>query len=346
MQEVPFQVHFNDESRAWLSDNDLSLIFTTYTLGKVVALGPGNGGQLSACERNFGRAMALSPTPNGFYLSTLFQVWRFEHSLDPGARIENWDRLYLPRSCHVTGNVDVHDLHVQSDGTLLVAVTQYNCIAKLDHQGSFNPIWKPAFIDKIVGEDRCHLNGFCLDGDEIAYASAVSQNNEAHGWYEQRADGGVILDARTNEVVCQGLSMPHTPRLYRGKLWLVEAGRGRLGHVDPKTGKFEEVCFCPGFLRGLRFFGDYALLGMSLPRNQVFSGLPLDEILTEKQMEPECAIYAINLNTGRIDYTIKISGSVSEIYDLIVVENARQPLMIGLETDEISKLVYIGPDQS
>ncbi|TNE42674.1 MAG: TIGR03032 family protein [Alphaproteobacteria bacterium] len=343
----PFHIHLSDEARSWMDDNDLSLVFTTYTLGKVVMIGPGNQGSLSACERNLGRAMALIPTPNGFYLSTLYQIWRFEHSLDPGVRIENvWDRFYMPRSSSVTGNVDIHDMHFTTQEELLVAVTQYNCIASVDDRGSFNPLWRPSFIDGIFPEDRCHLNGFCLDGDDIAYVSVVSNSNKNSEWYKDRADGGSIIDAKSREIVCQGLSMPHTPRLYDGKLWFVEAGRGWFGYIDPQSGKFEHVCWCPGFLRGLRFFGKYALLGTSLPRNEVFAGLPLDDMLKERNAEPECAIFGIDLETGEIAFKIGITGSVTEIYDLIVLESTRQPMMIGIENEEIMKFVFLGPDTS
>ena len=346
-QGGPFHLHFSDDCKAWLSDNDISLLFTTYTLGKVLALGPGYQGNISACERNFGRAMALVPTETGFYLSTLYQVWRFEHSLPPGVKVDGqWDKLYLPRSCHVTANVDVHDLHQNDAGDMLAAVTQYNCIATLDDQGNFDPIWRPPFIDKIVGEDRCHLNGFCMEDGELAYVSVVGKSNEAGKWREHRAKGGMVMDARTNEVVCNGLAMPHTPRLYRDKLWLVEAGKGWFGYVDLKTGKFEHVCWCPGFLRGLRFYGDYAILGMSLPRNEIFAGLPLDKILKRKQTEPQCAIYVIDLNKGKILHQLQITGSLIEIYDIMVLENTRQPMLIGLESQEVLRFVYLGPDGS
>ena len=346
-QQGPFHVHLSDQARAWLNDNNLSLVFTTYTLGKVVMIGPGNAGMLSACERNFGRAMALVPTAKGFYLSTLFQVWRFEHSLPPGVRVnQHWDRLYMPRSCHVTGNVDVHDLHQHADGGLLAAITQYNCIATLDERGNFSPVWRPAFIDKMVGEDRCHLNGFCMENGEIAYVTAVSETNEANRWRDKRADGGVVIDAKTKEIVARGLAMPHTPRLYRDRLWIVEAGKGWFGYIDRASGKFEHVTWCPGFLRGLRFYGKYALLGMSLPRNQIFAGLPLDELLKENSAESECAIYVIDLDRGTVVYRIRITGSVTEIYDMIVLEETRQPMMIGLEGQEVLRFVYLGPDTS
>jgi hypothetical protein len=46
-------------------------------------------------------------------------------------------------------------------------------------------------------------------------------------------------------IVASGLSMPHSPRLYDGKLWLLNSGIGELGVVDPAGRTFTPVCFCP-----------------------------------------------------------------------------------------------------
>jgi uncharacterized protein DUF4915 len=77
-------------------------------------------------------------------------------------------------------------------------------------------------------------------------------------------------------------SMPHSPRLYDGKLWLLNSGAGEFGTVDPASGTFTPVCFCPGYARGLAFVGRHAVIGLSRPRRGgTFSGLALDERLAE-----------------------------------------------------------------
>ena len=65
-----------------------------------------------------------------------------------------------------------------------------------------------------------------------------------------------------------GLSMPHSPRVHNGKLWLLNAGTGHLGYIDAKSGKFEPVTFLPGYARGLTFHGDYAIVGLSKQRRE------------------------------------------------------------------------------
>lgn len=342
----PFHLNFSDGFRAWLNRHDCGLAFSTYTAGKVVMIGRGGAQGYAVSERTFDRAMPLWQTDNGFLLGMHHQVWRFENSLVPGQVYEGWDRLYLPRDCHVTGAVDVHDLAIDRHGKLLAVATQYNCVGQLDPRGSFNPVWRPPFITGIVGEDRCHLNGFCLEEGELAYVSLVAHSDKPDGWRDRRADGGAILDARTNETIAEGLAMPHAPRVYRGRLWVLEAGTGWFGWIDRGTGTFNRITWCPGFVRGLRFLGDCAIVGLSKPRNEAFEGLPLDDELKARNEEPVCGVYIIDLNSGEVAETITITGSVEELFDVAVLPGASAPLLIGLQGEEVRKFVFLGPDSS
>ncbi|MGB3810790.1 MAG: TIGR03032 family protein [Parvibaculum sp.] len=343
---APFHLNFTPGFQAWLARHDAGLAFSTYTAGKVVMVGRGRADSYAVSERTFDTAMAIATTDDGFMLSMRHQVWRFANSLVPGQLYEGWDRLYLPRQCHVTGAVDVHDLAIDRRERLLAVATGYNCVASLDMRGSFNPIWRPPFIDAIVGEDRCHLNGFCLENGIPAYVTIIGASNVAGGWREHRADGGLVMDMRTGKSVAEGLAMPHSPRLYRGKLWVLEAGTGWFGFVDRQSSAFNKVAWCPGFVRGLRFVGNYAIIGISKPRNKVFEGLPLDEELRKRGVEPVCGVYIVNIDTGEIEQRIDITGSVEELYDVIVLPGALAPLLIGLQGDEAKKFVFLGPDTS
>ena len=63
-----------------------------------------------------------------------------------------------------------------------------------------------------------------------------------------------------------------------GWLWLHNSGEGQFGYVDMDKGAFVPAAFCPGYLRGLAFMREIAVVGMSLPRdNKTFSGLKLNE---------------------------------------------------------------------
>lgn len=348
--ENPFHIHFEGVFRQWIADENLSLALTTYEGAKLILIGPGVRGGTIVSERNFERCMSMFVEDHRhIWLSTHHHIWKLENGLEDGYHYEGWDRVYLPRLSHVTGGVDVHDLVRAGDGHLYGVITGYNCIARIcpEEKGCFTPFWKPPFVTEIVGEDRCHLNGFCLDeNDEFAYATVVGVSNEKGGWREHKNDGGVIIDMRTDEIVAEGLSMPHTPRLYQGDLWVLEAGTGHLCRVNPKTKEVERKLWRPGFLRGLRFYKNYALICCSSPRDKTFKGLPLDDELEKRKVQPQCALDVVDLNSMEVVFSMQITGTVKEIYDVALLPGCKQPLLHGVIGDEIRKFVVLGEDES
>jgi uncharacterized protein (TIGR03032 family) len=164
------------------------------------------------------------------------------------------------------------------------------CLAITSERHSFTPIWKPPFVSKIIKEDRCHLNGLATEDGVPRYVTAVSKSDTIDGWRDRRVDGGIVIDVQTGEIVIGGLSMPHSPRLYRGKLWLLNSGTGEIGWIERRASardtKFKVLAFCPGFVRGLAFHGKYAVVGLSKPRFQRFEGLALDKKLAETTVSP------------------------------------------------------------
>jgi uncharacterized protein (TIGR03032 family) len=60
----------------------------------------------------------------------------------------------------------------------------------------------------------------------------------ADGWRDRRVDGGCVVDVESNKIVATGLSMPHSPRWYHDRLWLLNSGTGFLGTSDPHSGRF------------------------------------------------------------------------------------------------------------
>ena len=173
--------------------------------------------------------------------------------------------------------------------------------------------------------------------------TAVSQSDVADGWRDKRRDGGCVIDVSSNEVILTRLSMPHSPRWYKDKLWLLNSGTGEFGYADIERGVFEPVAFCPGYMRGCAFSGDFAIAGLSKPRhNKTFSGLPLDDNLRAKDAEPRCGLVVIDLRSGDIVHSLRIEGVVEELYDVQVLPGVRRPMAIGFKTDEIRRVVTMG----
>jgi uncharacterized protein (TIGR03032 family) len=327
---------------AWMAEHKLSLAFTTYQIGKLFFLGLKTNGELSVFERTFNRCMGMCTSGNSLWMSSLYQVWRFENLFTQGETQDDYDRLYLPQVGNTTGDLDIHDMAVDADGKLVFVNTLFGCLATLSDTHSFKPLWRPRFISKLAAEDRCHLNGLAMKDGRPAYVTAVSQSDVNDGWRDHRTNGGIVIDVQSNEIIARGLSMPHSPRWHNGRLWLLNSGTGDFGHIDLDTGKFQPVAFCPGYMRGLSFHGDFALVGLSRPRhNKTFSGLPLDENLKSKQADPRCGIQVIDLKTGDVVHWIRIEGVVEELYDVVTLPGARNPMALGFKTDEIRRVLSV-----
>jgi uncharacterized protein (TIGR03032 family) len=326
----------------WLAEQGLSLCFSTYQAGKLFFVGLQQNGRLSIFERTFNRSMGVWSDGQTIWMTSLFQLWRFENALEAGETHQGYDRLYVPQVAYTTGDVDAHDVSVDDAGRPIFVNTLFSCLAQPSEAKSFRPLWQPSFISRLVPEDRCHLNGLATEAGRPRYVTAVGETDVADGWRDRRVGGGVVMDVKENRVVARGLSMPHSPRIYAGKLWLLDSGTGQFGFVDLNAGRFEPVAFCPGYLRGLSFHGGFAIVGLSRPReNKTFTGLPLEEALAKRGAEAQCGLMVIDLKTGAIVHWLKIEGIVDELYDVVVLPGVRRPMVLGLKTDEIRRLLTI-----
>lgn len=328
---------------ALLARLNISVAITSYQSGKFYLLGRNPQGGLMVNERLFQKAMGLCAEGNTLVLATLFQIQRFENVLEKGEFINHtYDACYVPRITHTTGVLDAHDVGLTANGEIIFVNTRYNCLATTSPRHSFTPVWKPPFVSQIIDEDRCHLNGLAMDKGRPRYVTAVSKSDTIDGWRDRRANGGIVLDVETGETVCKGLSMPHSPRLFKDKLWVLNSGAGELGWMDTKNGAFNALAFCPGFMRGLAFRERYAFVGLSKPRYERFEGLKLDTRLKETDSEPWCGVQVIDIESGACVEWFRIDGAVSEVYDVAVISGVACPMSLGFASDEIRGLITHG----
>ena len=180
---------------SWLAEQYISLVVTTYQLGKVFLIGLQNDGKLSIFERTFERSMGLFAQKNTLYMSSLYQLWRFENALETGQNHQGYDALYLPQVSYITGDLDIHDIAQTEASQLIFVNTLFSCLATVSETHSFIPIWQPPFISKLAAEDRCHLNGLAIKDGKPKYVTAVSQSDVAEGWRDYRVDGGCVIDS-------------------------------------------------------------------------------------------------------------------------------------------------------
>jgi uncharacterized protein (TIGR03032 family) len=341
--EVTCSRHFT----AWMAEQRLSLACTTYQTGKVLLFGRKPDGDMAVFERNFSRCMGLWGDGETLWMSTLYQLWCLENMLRPGEVYQGHDRLYVPKCGHTTGDLDIHDIVVERGGRVVFVASKFNCLATLNVRYSFTPLWRPRFISKLAAEDRCHLNGLALEDGRCRYVTVVAATDVIDAWRDRRRDGGVVVEVPSGDTIASGLSMPHSPRVHGGELWLLNSGAGFLGRIDRKSGKFEPVTFCAGYLRGLAFVGDYAVVGLLRPRHhKTFGGLALDEELTKRGGEARCGLHVIDLRTGDVAHWVRLEGMVTELYDVIVLPGVGRPMAFGFRTDEIQRTIAVGDEGS
>ena len=328
---------------SWLAEAGGSLAFTTYQSGKVFLIGSNREEKrLSIFERTLDRPMGIAVSGSRLAIASMNQITTFIDASEGVATKDGYDAVYVPQLAHFTGDLDVHDLAIDADGRLIFANTLFSCLSAVSDTHSFKPMWRPPFISRLAAEDRCHLNGLAMRDGRPACMTAVAATDVADGWRDNRAGGGIVVDVVSGEIVCHGLSMPHSPRSHDGRLYVLNSGAGEFGLVDLASGRFEAIAFCPGYLRGLTFLAGHAVIGLSEPReNRTFAGLPLQDRLAAEKVEPRCGLCAIDLKTGDVAHWLRLEGIVSELYDVVALPGIVRPSMIGFRSDEIRRTISI-----
>ena len=189
-------------------------------------------------------------------------------------------------------------------------------------------------------DDRCHLNGLCLINGQPKYVTALGETDNEKGWRENKAKGGVLMDIETHQILRRGLSMPHSPRWYGNRLWLLESGNGSIATLDLASGQLHTIAQLPGFTRGIDFCGNLAFIGLSQVRESaVFSGIPLTERLEERT----CGVWVVNLQTGETVAFLRFEQAVQEIFAVSVLHNIRYPELLTWD-DKLIASSYVLPD--
>ncbi|NJN63393.1 MAG: TIGR03032 family protein [Coleofasciculaceae cyanobacterium RL_1_1] len=291
------------------------------------------------------------------------------------------DACFLPRRLHYTGDIDIHEMayaditcddlsthpatdlttdpttdqiahstpnstptnpaHDPLDPELWFINTRFSCLCTLDTTHSFVPRWRPPFITGYDLTDRCHLNGLALREGQPRYVTALGQTDTPAGWRKQKASGGMVMDISNNERIADRLSMPHSPRWYRDRLWVLESGRGSLSTVDLHTGKLTDIACLPGFTRGLDFYGNFAFIGLSQVRESaIFSGIEI-----AKQAERFCGVWVVDIVTGQVVALLRFEAVVQEVFAVVVLPGMTFPEVL---TDDRALLgrSYVLPDEA
>jgi uncharacterized protein (TIGR03032 family) len=310
-----------------LSQLGVSLLVSTYQAGKVVAVGAA-GRELTLSYHNFERAMGLAVKPDGIAVGARAQVWFLRSAPDLAGQVApagRHDACFLTRSAHFTGEIQAHELAWAGDELWLVN-TAFGCLCTLDGRHSFVPRWRPPFLSALAAEDRCHLNGLAMEDGVPRYVTALAETDTPQGWRADKVKSGCLIDVASGQTVTRGFAMPHSPRVHRGRVWMLHSGAGQLVLVDPARGKAQTVTELPGYTRGLALFDHFAFVGLSKIREtSTFGGMPI----ALRRPELKCGVGVVDLGSGRLAAHLEFVTGVEEIVDVQVLPGARCPALSG-----------------
>jgi uncharacterized protein (TIGR03032 family) len=318
------QVTFSEGLADWLGELRIGIAFTTFAAGGLHLVGQDGAGRLTLVQGRVELASGLAYNGRDLCVATdssirLYKNIRTTEKLFEGVH----DRVFVPRVGYTLGKLDVHELRFDRSGRLLFVNTNFSCVATMHATHSFTPVWRPPFISKLDSEDRCHLSGMAFVDGELHYATAFAASDD--GWRGKPADGGIVLDTRTNAIVAEGLMQPHSPRFHAGALWALDSGRGHLVRMDPASRSREPVAFVPGFARGLSFFDKYAALTCSRLRPGTAADRELGDTLKARALVPWCAVLVVDVTNGEIVHWIRLDGLVREMADVLFLTDTLSP---------------------
>jgi hypothetical protein len=196
----------------------------------------------------------------------------------------------------------VHDVRYQF-GQLYVVSTSTNEVVQLDSTGKVHYRWK------FPGEgDAWHLN--CLDLWDGRYVVSCFGKFEKEREFKGKwQNAGILFDLETEEILWDGLSLPHTPRIDdQGRQYICDSGKHKLLRRNSDGSDLTEVEFPGAFTRGMAFGKDHIYVGLSTLRgslgNENAVKIPTARvaILERESLKP----------VGEIDLPCP------EIYDLLV----------------------------
>lgn len=310
-----------------------SLAITTYQAGKVILISPKNENELIQFPRTFRKAMGLALSQHKLAVATQNEVVIYADSPGQAKNFPKkpgvYDQLYIPRAKYFTGELDIHDVHFTSKG-LLAVNTRFSCVSLINDDFSFTEVWRPSFITELRPDDNCHLNGMVVIGDRPKYLTALGETNSAKGWRGTKANGGILIDAGSQDILLRQLPMPHSPRVYKEGLFVLLSATGELVRVDIDKRSYEVIHRFNGFVRGMDRIGDFLFIGLSKLRttSASFGDLPI------AAHSPVCGVAVLHLPSGKLIGQLKYETSVEEIYEVCVLPRSIRPAIMSIEKED------------
>lgn len=308
-----------------LEELNVAIMMTSYQAGKLITLRSHNG-KIDTHFLDCPRPMGLAINNKHLTLGIWAQILDYRRDDTISRQVSDSDivdSFFIPRTSHVSGMINIHDIAWGEDGTLWAVNSSFSCICKITPQFSFEPYWKPKWITELVPEDRCHLNGMALKEGKPRYVTAFNQSDQAGHWRNIGNNSeGVLIDIHNNEVLVDGICMPHSPRYINEHVYFCESGAGIVWKLDPNTRKKTIFCKIQGFTRGMSHYGGLLFVATSKIRpseNNIY--MPI----RNEFEHTECGLWVLDINSGELITFLEFDGDISQLYDVAIAENCHFP---------------------
>jgi uncharacterized protein (TIGR03032 family) len=340
----PFSCTYSPALPEMLIQMNCTLAISTYQAGKVIFISARDSESLVQLPRNFNNAMAMGISGNMLAIAARHEVIVLAH--EPGLapaypkQPQTYDSLYVPRATYYTGAVDIHGLEWGREG-LWAVNTSFSCLCILDNRYSFIPKWKPSFITGMASEDRCHLNGVAMKDGAPLYVTTMGHDDSHQSWRQTLPNGGMFIHVPSNEIILEGLPMPHSPRLFDNKLYMLFSATGEIVCVDVEKRQYDVVNKIEGFVRGMARHGDHLFVAHSRLRqnSSTFKDLPI----AKKAVSSGVTIF--HLPTGARVAELKYLSTVDEIFDVQIIPGLKRPGIVS-PANEVHRLSLVIPGSS
>ena len=329
-----FESVASDGFAGWLAECEVSLVLARQA--ELVLVGRTPAGELRVDVVDGPPVGALATDARSLWMVTNYQVWRFEDGLEAGTLTDSGnDAFLLPQVGATIGGLQASDIGLAADGSPVLASHRFSCLVTLADGLSFEPLWLPRWVTRLVPEERSPISGLAIRDGQPGVVTLLGCTDEPDLWRSERAAGGAIVDVGTDEVVAGGLSMPSHPRWHEGRLWFTQAGTGELCVVEDDD-TVTVVARLDTFVRALNFVGPYAVVAGSGSRSiSLIEGLPIGDRLIAADRRPEQGVFVIDTRTGEVVHRLTIEGTGREVPAMAVLPGVRRAALIAPADQEL-----------
>ena len=271
------------------------------------------------------------------------QLLRFDNVVPKGGAHGEHDAVFSPHVAWITGDVDVHDMAIGPDGRPVFVNTLFSCIATVSEELQLQAAvaaavrqrsWRPRTAATSTGW-RSRTAG-------RATSPLVAKSDVADGWRDRRADGGMLMDVATGQIVCCAACRCRIRRA------CTRAGSG-CSTPAPASSAFS-IAMRRNSRRSRSARAMRAGSPSSAPmrwsgsrsRARTAPSRACRSTARSPRAAPSrAAVLVIDTRSGDTVEWLRIEGVVRELFDVAVLPGVRNPAAIGFVSDEIQRLISI-----